>query len=280
MSDKRRVLKCGAFLVGCWTGSICLLFILSANNSSNFIGQKPSLPITFDLPSNQIGAFRFVRYDPEKDNKPYFSFSFDNLLVENNKLGIFKSALHQVVRISNLDFRICQYPENNPITPAKNRSEESLQDLPSTKNIFSQARCFIEQFLDKQDSWRIDLNITFANVTELVINNFSYGFFSENDLVLSIQSKRAIASYSGSGLILRGHVIIKTGRGDVLEGNHIKWDLDNNIFNVQGVYALNQNGIIKSGKDVTLDHALNEIIPEQTVKCYQKEEEPKCFAKL
>jgi hypothetical protein len=279
MSDKRRLLKYGAFLVGCWTGSVCLLFILSANNDVNPLSQKPCLPFTFDLPSNQIAAFRFVRYNPEKNNKPYFSFSFDNLLVENNKLGIFKSALHRVVRISNLDFKTCQYPENNPITPARNRSEEDLQDLPSTNNIFSQARCFIEQLLDKQDGWGIDLNITFANVSELVINNFSYSLFSENDLVLSIQSKRAIASYSSSGLILRGHVIIKTGRGDVLEGNHIKWDIDNNTFAVQGVYALNQNGTVKSGKDVTLDHALNEIIPEQTVKCYQKEE-PKCFAKL
>jgi hypothetical protein len=45
MSDKRKVLKYGAFLVGCRTISICLLFILSANNGSNSLSQKQEMII-------------------------------------------------------------------------------------------------------------------------------------------------------------------------------------------------------------------------------------------
>jgi hypothetical protein len=293
VANKEKLLKYGIFLTA-WILSICLLFQFSANNELNISPPKLIVPSKFDLPSNQIRAFRFVRYNPGKNNKPSFCVSFDNLLIENNKLGIFKSALHQIVRISNLEFRSYHYPENltepsdsihnwlskeNSETQVRNRSDDCLHNLLFPNNTIAQVRSCIDNLLDKQDGWRINLDISSGNVSELVINNFSYSIFSGNDLVLSIQSKRAIASYSSSGLILRGHVIIKTGKGNTLESNCIEWDINNNIFTVQGVYVLNQNGTVKTGRDVTLDHTLNEIIPKQTVKDCQ-EEKTKCFTKL
>lgn len=277
MVNKGRLLAYGIFLTT-WTLSICLLFQFSANNKLNTFHKKLFVPTEFDLPSNQIKAFRFIRYSPDKTKKPLFSVSFDNLLIENNNLGIFKSALHQVARISNLEFTTYQYPENSAELSETEQQDCLPHDFLCKNNIIEQVRAYADPLMDKSDGWRINLDITSANVSELVINDFSYKIFSENDLVLSIQSKRAIALYNSGGLTLRGHVTIKTDKKNVLESNHVVWDIDNNIFTVQGVYALNQNGTVKVGRDITLDHNLNEIIPKQTVKVCQ--EEAKCVAKL
>jgi len=293
VANKGRLLKYGTFFI-CWIIGICSFLVFSVNNKLNTFRQKPTVPLNFDLPSNRIGAFRFVRYNPEESDKPSFSVSFDNLLIENNKLGIFKSAAHQIVRISNLEVRSYHYPENStetcnsihdPACPdsfkaaSEGCSNNPKQTVQYQNDIIRYARSCVKYLMNKQDGWRINFDIATANVSELVINDFNYSIFCGNDLVLSIQSKRAITSYSSSGLILRGQVIIKSGKENVLQSNHIKWDIDNNIFTVQGVYVLNQKGTVKTGQDATLDHNLNEIIPEQTVRNCRKEE-PKCLAKL
>lgn len=274
MANKGELRKYGIFSI-VWILSVCLLFQFLTNNELNTFHKKLVVSREFDRPSNQIGAFKFIRYSSEESSKPSLSVSFDNLLIENNNLGIFKSALHQLVQIKNFKFSAFQYPENSTALV----SNDFLQDFPSKNDFIKQLKTYTELLMDKSDGWRVDFDITSAVLSELVINDFNYSIFSTDELVLSIQSKRAMASYDSTGLILRGRVIIKTGKENVLETNHIQWDVGNKIFAVKGVYALNQNGTVKTGKNIILDYNLNEVPSERTVKDCQKET-PKCFAKL
>jgi hypothetical protein len=60
-----------------------------------------------------------------------------------------------------------------------------------------------------------------------------------------------------SALALRGHVTITAGDGGVLECNHALWDLDNDLFMIEGVYVLNRNGARTSGRNIDVDTRLN-----------------------
>jgi lipopolysaccharide assembly outer membrane protein LptD (OstA) len=127
------------------------------------------------------------------------------------------------------------------------------------------------------DGWRVT-NIDLSNVSEVRINNFDYQVFYEDDLFLSIQSKRAMASYKHSGIVLRGHVIIKTADGSTLESNYVKWDIENQHFTVNGIYVINRNGVKTTGRNISVDAQLNNV-KGQNAKVKRKEAE-KCFAKL
>jgi hypothetical protein len=281
MPYRRRLQKYVIFLAG-WLTSVFILAMFSINNDLNLITERSHLSPLSDSPSNRIGAFKFVQYSSERGSDPLFSVSFDNIFIENNNLGMFKSALYQAAHISNLEFKIYHYPENTtkscnltksgPLDFMKKYSDNFLSAQPSKNGIIAPAKNRIESILNMHDDWHTNLDIAHANISDLIISDFSYVFFSEKNLVLSIKSKRAIASYNSKGLELRGHVIINNHQQkSVLESNHVVWDIASNIFIVQGVYVLNQNNVVKVGKDVTLNYALNKIVPNQAVKSFQKE---------
>ncbi len=146
-------------------------------------------------------------------------------------------------------------------------SFNNLEDLKSQ----------IDWLKNQKRDWSV--NLSTANISNLYINNFDYRIFRGDELSFGIKSKRALARYDKPYLILRGHVKITAYNGDTLESNCVKWDIKNETFNVNGIYALKRNGKIIAGKNICFDSQLNVIEPQLT-KSVDKKEVEECFAKL
>lgn len=296
MANKRRFLKYGIFLIA-WVLSICLLLVLSANNELNtFYYRAASHDFDFKLPKNHLGAIRYTRRDPKENCRPVYSVSFKNLLAENNKLGLFKTALHKVVKIRDLELRFYKYTSptvttatklsqdkssRSTIPPSNKASTAATADIVPTTDITAQVgkliRKVMRKFITPNYRWWVN-NLDLGNVSEVRINNFDCKAFCDGDSFFSVQCKRAIASYKHPELVLRGHVIIKTADGSTLESNHVRWDTKKQHFTVKGVYVLNRKGVETMGRDICVDAQLNNIKTENA-KAERKEGQG-CFAKL
>lgn len=277
-----------ATLVAAWILSFLILIIVSTNNELNTLyNEAVSYGHQLRPIKNQTGALSYTRWDPKENHRPIYSVCFKNLRVENNRLGIFKTALHKVVKIRGLALKFYQYTSpqvtatikpNHSKPPKTTLTTADIPVLPV--DITADARVLIKKITRKlinpEDGWRV--NIDLGNVSEVHVNNFNYKVFYDDDLFFSIQSKRAIASYKRPGIILRGHAKIKTANGSTLESNYIKWDIKKQHFSANGVYVLNRGGMVKTGKDICVDAQLNSV-KVQHAKVKGKESQ-KCFAKL
>jgi hypothetical protein len=286
-----------ALLLASWILSFLILIIVSTNNKLNTLyNDAVSRGPEFRLPKNQIGALSYTRSDPEENHRPIYSVAFKNLRVENNTLGIFETALHKVVKIRDLELRFYRYPPPKVTTTTELNHSKSLKTTvagssqPCTttipdilfipEDITADARALIKNIIRKLitsvDGWRV--NIDFGNVSEVRVNNFHYKVFYDDDLFFAIQSKRAIVSYKQSGVVLRGHVTIKSADGSTLESNHIMWDVKKQHFSVNGLYTLNRGGIKTMGKDICVDAQLNNVKVKRAE--FKQKEDQKCLAKL
>jgi hypothetical protein len=248
VADRGRLLKYGGFLL-CWSLSICLLIVFSANNGlSTLHNQIEKYNFGSTLPENQVGAFSYIRVDPKENYRPIYSVAFENLLVENNRLGIFKTAINRKATIRSLKLRLYHYiPADTSISKLLQNAKELIKEEVATK------------LTDTMDGWHIS-NINFAKVSEVCVNNFDGKIFQENNLLLAVNCKRAIVSYRApNNIVLRGHVIISTGEGDTLESNYIEWDTKNCCFRTDKTYFLNRNGEKTSGKGICVDSKLNTV---------------------
>jgi len=271
----RRWLKRG-FLLASWILSFLILINFSGNNELNALyndstGHKVELKVL----KNQIRTLSYTRYDPTENSKPVYSVSFKNLLVENNKVGIFKTALHKVVKIRDLELTFYEY------APSK-VSAGAIPDIYSgPKGATSDEVAFVKNILHKlttpKDGWRVN-RIDLGNVSEVRVNDFDYKVFYDDDFFFGIRSKRAMVSYKHAGIVLRGHVTIKTADGSTLESNYVKWDVKRQHFTVNGVYVLNRDGIQTMGKNINIDAQLNNAVIKRAK--FERKEEQKCFAKL
>lgn len=259
-----------------WILSFLILIVVSTNNELNthYTGLENHEP-NFRPIKNQLGAVSYTRCDPKENYRPIYSVCFKNLRVENNKLGIFKTALHKVLKIRDLKFEFYQY------SSGKTTATATPDIYPVCEETIADVRALIRQILHKlvnpMDGWRVN-NIDLGNVSEVRINNFDYKMLYDDKLFFTVQSKRAIVSYKHSGVVLRGHVIIKTANGSTLESNYVKWDIENQHFTVNGVYAINCNGVKTTGRNISVDAQLNSV-EAQNAKVKRKENQ-KCFVKL
>jgi len=283
------------FLVS-WLSSILVLIIVATNNDLNTryldtIGYKPN----FRLAENQLGVLSYIRYDSENNGRPIYAVYFRNLSTENNKLGIFKTGLHKVVKIRDLSLRFYQYspPKVNSTgdldngRTSKTTSDDSIEPTRTAlSDIFFFAedttadvrtlKGIIDPLVHPKDGWRI--NIDLSNVSEVCVSNFDCEILNDGKLFLSVQSKRASVSYKQLGLVLRGHVIISAANGSTLESNHIKWDIESQRFIVNGAYVLNRDGIKITGKNMCFDVQLN-VLGDLQAK-YERKRRDGCIAKL
>lgn len=259
-----------------WTLSFLILIIFAGNNElntlySDFVNCGPELR----PPKNQLGAVSYIRWDPKENHRPVCSMCFKNLRTENNKLGIFKTALHKVVKIRDLKLEFYQY------SSGKTTATATPDIYPVTGGTIADAKALIKQIMHKLinpgDGWRVN-SIDFGNVSEVRINNFNYKVLYDDELFFAVRSKRAMVSYKHSGVVLRGHVTIKTADGSTLESNYVKWDIKKQHFSVNGIYVLNRDGVKTTGRDICVDTQLKSV-KAQHAKFNQKEE-PECFAKL
>jgi len=269
-------LKWSVFLIS-WTFSVLTLGIVIFSGDSELSTSShyaSSADLDFRPPKNQIEAFFYRRWDPNENNRPIYSVNFENLGSENNKLGIFKTALHKVVKIQDLELKFYQYDSDN-------LTEVNTSDIfVIPEEITNYTRALVKKIMARvttvTNGWRVN-NIDIGNVSEVRVNNFDYQIFHEGDLFFAVQSKRAIVSGGNSYVVLRGHAKITIADGSTLESNHIEWDVKQQHFKAKGVYVLNRGGIITTGKGICLDAELRSI-SGQFAKSKQKEQ--KCIAKL
>lgn len=287
-----------AVLLAFWIFSFLILIIVTGNNGLNALYDNAlSCGLGFRLPKNQIGFLRYTRWDPKENYRPIYSISFKNLLAENSRLGIFKTALYKVVKIRDLELRFYEYttPKVTETTKlnhgktTKNIAARSVESCittkpyisPTTEDTIANTRALIKEIIRKLTSpenlWRVN-KIDLGNISEVRINNFDYKVFYDDDLSFAIQSKRAVTSYKQSELALRGHVIITAADGSTLECNYAKWGTKTGYFKIDGVYVLNRNGMKMIGKDICVDTQLN-LARAQQAK-YEHKEAERCFAKL
>ena len=256
-------------LLSFWILSFLILIIFTRNNKlntlyNNTVSHGPELR----PPKNQTGKVSYVRWDPKENYRPIYSVHFKNLRVENNKLGIFRTALHKIVKIRDLELRFYRYISHSDISSVSEGTTSDIRAL--IKEV-------MRKLINPMDGCRVN-NINLGNVSEVHINNFDYKVLYDDELFFAIRSKRATASYKHSGVVLRGHVTIKTADGDTLESNYVKWDIKKQHFSVNGVYVINRDGIVTTGKDICVDAQLKSI-KAQHAKSKRKEKQ-ECFAKL
>lgn len=274
ISKSSRWLK-WTILSSLWILSFLILIVVSINNELNthYTDLEIHEP-DFRVPKNQLGAVSYTRCEPKENYRPIYSVCFKNLRVENNTLGIFKTALHKVMKIKGLKLELCQYSSGNPTTTTPDIYPVYGEQIADVKVLIKQ---IIYKLTSPKDGWRVK-NIDIGNVSEVHINNFDYTVLYDDELFFTIQSKKAIVSYKYSGVILRGHVTIKTADGSTLESNYVKWDIEKQHFSVNGIYILNRDGVKTTGKDICVDVQLKNV-KAQHAKSQQKEDQ-ECFAKL
>ena len=271
--ETRLWLKWGVLLIS-WTLSVLILIIVAGNNELSTLYPDLASPGPNPQPrKNQIGGFGYGRWDPEKNYRPICSVHFENLCTENNKLGFFKTALHKVVKIRDLELKFYRYNSN------KVTSADTPDIFPVPEDMTTDTRALVKRIMRRLanpvDGWRV--NIDLGNISEVRVNNLDYRVFHDGDLLFATQSKRAMVSYEHSDVVLHGHAKITVADGSTLESNHITWDVKKQHFSVKGVYVLNRGGTITTGKGICVDIQLKRV-NGQYAKSKRKEQ--KCIAKL
>jgi hypothetical protein len=259
------------FLVAFWVLSFGALLIVSTNNELN----RPAADAkgrALELPplKNEIKGLRYIH---EENHRPIYAVSLGSLRAENNKLGIFKTGLHKVAKIQDLELAFYRYsssgiisntkPDNKSsiTTIATDRSgsyvatvaDESTDALPALIKLAD-----IHKLIGQRDGWRINVDI--SNTSEVCVTNFDYKVLCDGAPLLSVRSRRAATSIKRPDVVtLRGHVTISTGDGTTLESNCVIWDIAKQQFAVDGTYFLTRNGKKIRGKDICVDDRLNVV---------------------
>lgn len=241
----------GAALI-CWILFACILLVFSASSKLSILSKQfENFNFKVTLPTNQLDTFSYTRFDSKMNYRPTYAIAFENLLLENNGFGPFKTAMYKKAMIRDLELRFYRYT-----SAAKGESTIDVEEL---------IRDMADRLTRPSNRYSIG-NINFANVSEVYADNFDCRFFYKNDLSLSIHCKRATASYRNYNMELRGHVTIKTADGTTLESNFVEWDIRSNVFRVNSAYVLNRNGDVKTGRNACFN--------------FELKEEHKCIAKL
>lgn len=259
-----------------WILSFLSFIIVTGNNELSELYNEAAYPgIELMLPKNQTGAVSYWRCDPNANGRLIHSVDLKNLRVENNNLGIFKTALHTVVKIDDLQLELYRY------TSPKVMGDRSPDNPAAPEDIMADAQAFVEQVSHRLTNvthgWRAN-SIDLGNLSEVCVDNFDYKVFHDGDLFFAVQSRRAMVSYKWSGIVLRGRVTLETADGSTLKSNHIKWEVEKQRFIVKGVYALDRGGVRTTGKDICVDAQFNDV-KAQNAKAKEKEDK-ECFARL
>jgi hypothetical protein len=246
-----------AVLLVSWALSVLALIIFAAHNDLNKLYRNTqSWEPELRLPTNQMGAVSYRRYNSKENGRPVHSISFSSLLVENNNFGIFKTAVHKLIKIRDLELTFHQY------TPP-DRSMYSAITTPDASTVPEGTFTYPAELLNDiynlikpRDRWRINIDI--SNTSEICVTNFDYNAFYDGAPLLIVRSKRATTSNKHPDVVtLRGHVIVKAEDGSVLESNSVMWDTRKHHFIADGTYFLSRNGKKIRGKDICVDDKLN-----------------------
>ena len=266
--------KWGVLLVVWVLSAVVFITIVGNNELSKYCREAASPGFDLQLPQNELRAFHYRSMNSKDDNRPVFSVRFQSLCAENSNLGFFKTALHKVIKIQDLELNFHQYSQGK----ATSSTVPGIQDASEAISIDIAVliKNTIQGFTTPVSGWRFT-NIDIGNVSEVRVNNFDCRVFRDNNLRFATQSRRAIVSYKDSDVILHGSAKITIADGSTLESNEIKWDVKRQYFSVRGVYVLNRRGIITTGKGICVDAQLKSIEGQYA---QSKRKEQKCIARF
>jgi hypothetical protein len=182
-------------------------------------------------------------------------------------LGAFKTALQKGVRIQDFEIRLFRYPDGS----SRNSSEGGLNAAKAVISREEDLTNLINWVAKPDDNW--SLNLDLSNVSEISINGFDYQLLDDKNLMLGVQSKRAILNSEYPEVLLRGHVRVTAPGGKTLESNVITWNMKKRQFIADRGYLLNHNGMPTVGKGICVDSQLNTIWAKGSK--FQREREKK-----
>lgn len=196
-----------------------------------------------------FGGFGYARWEPKPDGRLLHHISFDNLHIESSDLGIFKTAMSREMVFEGLKLRLHNYESSN----FAEVSGSAIEDLagrgsPFSERIAGRLLSYLKRYPQVLPAAR--------NITGLRINEFDCELFCDDSSKLSVTSAKAEFSGLEKEMVLRGRVVIKSNNGRTLRANHIRWDIVEDKFRVKGIYALDcEHGII-SGRDAFFNEEL------------------------
>jgi len=225
--------------------AICINHRVIRQNLNHYQSQND----TVSPPENQINGLTYCRYDPNT-NRLRFAASVRSLRAENAKFGIFRTAAARTIKVKDLRLRFCESGDSTVTTALR---DKILFDRLSggNKNLGE----FITQLADVRDYYGADIDL--SNTREVTVDNFDCRVFEDDNLLLSVESRRAVVDSDWPKVSLRGHVTVTCADGSTLEGNHIKWNTKEQSFTVDGTYFLRRGECQIAGKGICVDSQLN-----------------------
>lgn len=279
-SSKRLIFR--STFVAVWV--LLWLSILSPfNNSSNPQHTQTSTKthLSASKPQNPI-TFSYTSCDPANNSRPVFNINFSEFKTEMGSFGFFKTGMYNIAKLKNLSLTFYDYPQTSRANTDESNTADSQTAPPQTHSFANHPAVMFENLaLTIQDNLKtlnnnlLDNDLALKSIAEVSALNFKYRFVQNNKSACLVTSKRFIASYKDSDITLRGHVTITNEAGKKLQCNHAKWDMQNQLFNIEGFYIIEDNGQTYTGSNSSFD--FNLMTASNTNNNLQ--ENIRCFAK-
>ncbi|MBM4103221.1 MAG: hypothetical protein FJ263_04105 [Planctomycetes bacterium] len=286
------------FVFAFWLVSLSVLYVLSSdyNRRSTIDPAVEKVLSSISTHKNELGCCRFEFYDPDSKN-PLGSVAFENLKTDSADLGFFKTAACRAMIIRNLKIDIIGNPLSfasnpksilannvssadtakdqnlkidaigNPLSSVSDSKVISSNNSSSAGTFGNWKKSFLEtvalQTADKDDSLRIPWP-DFSHLVQIRVSDFQCRFLEGQNIPLTIQSRKvSIEPGKSAEIILQGHVILQTPQA-MLESNCVRWDIQNQTFDVQGTYIIHCANQMKKGQGGCFDPALKKIEQRRT----------------
>jgi hypothetical protein len=252
LNGKRRAAVCLSYLAGGLAAVAALLVVVAVSTNSPPLPCAETPAAIALLPAGHISGFSHLAWDRERDYRPQWYISFDDLTTQNGSAGIFRTGVSRAARIHGLHLAIYDYTDEAAGAGRSHpwETQQGRMDLV----------CLIRAS-GPQTTWSKALRnqIKSANVTEALITGFSCEFFRDGASVLAISAIRAEASTRSGGLLLQGCVRVATGEGTVLEANRAIWEVRGGRFIVKGPCAVTRAGEKQPARDLIFNITPNVI---------------------
>ena len=252
-----------------WAGSFLVLislpaFLISSENEIAFVNEP--------FPNNEFGPFTLTDYD----NFQTFKVHFDKLASFSGKFSLFRTSAYKEIIFTNLEIVVATGEELNvvkspKIHKKKNSSKKVVAEEPNRvplniASLFEQMKKSfkknIQSISGEQGACQIPFFINFPNcenAARFVANGFKFSWYDNTNIKYTIESKRAICSLlDSSDIQLQGHVVLKAN-DKILESNSVYWDVQKNLFTIQGAYVITNQDHKKHGRNISVDPQLNVI---------------------
>lgn len=243
-----------------WTASVAWFFYLPSEGIPAGDGARSVEPLTESVGRTEFGAFATAYFNPQHDYRPEYTIGFERLRLSNRPLGLLRTALHRSVHIDQLAVSLYAWPDTSG--DATGRGDQGIDGIDSTglPAYLNDLRAYFPEPLAPMRDATVGRYIRLPDIskaTQINVDGFSLHWYRQDDIALTIESRRAVYAIEKAGQIaLLGRVVITTPTC-VLQANRVNWNIEQQVFEVQGRYYVSTPDGQQSGQSVTLDYRLN-----------------------